>query len=704
MINSNLAMNEDGNVIDAIDQLISDGKLDEALELNIRVYEEALANDKTTIVANCLYFFGLLEDMKAQPQKAMAFFKKATSISRRNGIHRCLVRTLNNRGNIYFFTGKLHKAIQKYLEALSIVRERTDLNEYEVKLLNNLGLVYIEVEDYDHALEYLYDCMNKAKEAEDDFLLTTVYSNLADIYIRKDNYLKAGYYNQLSTNIAERIDDQIGVAIGKANEAIIINRTDQNWFRSRSLFDEAIRIMEINNGEADKEEIWLKFGEECYKSGRNDEACEILEKLVEVSREKTYFNIEAKALKVLKDIHSGEGDFGKAYEIADRLLHVNESTYVQWKETAVDKIHQDNDEPDDDQVNELQKSIKTLKKLSDIGQKITSCRNEDEIYDVLADNIAKIFGYDAFGVGLLSSNGIKIDYKFLDDEGYRNIEVSIYDDDFLMATCIRHGQDIIVYDTKDDAYNEANFSGKLLCKIKQSETRGIIFTPMIYENETIGGVTVQAYDRGKLTYVDLESLRVIASYTAIAFSNLKRSRELKAANRKLEEVSMLDGLTGVYNRHALGQYIGKEFIGMLETKLPCTALMIDIDFFKQYNDNYGHFMGDKCLKQVCGALRNSLSGKNHRLFRYGGDEFFVIVENCDEEMAKSLLDKIMLEMKLLDIEHLYSKVADTVTLTIGATIITKSIKDYTVVFNNSDEALYVAKGDGRNGYSVNITT
>lgn len=699
-----MTINDEKKIIESIDGLIIDARLDEALELNIRIYEEALANDRTTIVAYCLYFFGLIEDTKAQPQKAMAFFKKATAISRRNGIYGCLVRTLNNRGNIYYFTGKLHKAIAKYMEALNIAEENKELEEYQVKLLNNLGLVYIDVEDYDHALDYMFRCMKMAKTRDDDILLTTVYANLSDIFILKENYLKASYYNQLSQEISRRIDDQIGVAISYANEAIIINRTKNDWKTAKQLFEEAIYTMEQGNGEADKEEILLKYGSECYRAQGGIQAVAILEELVEVSRQKTYFSIESKALKVLKEIYASLGQYQKAYQVCDRLLSVNESTYMQWKETAIDKIHKDNDDADDSQINELQKSIKTLKHLSDIGQKITSCKNEDEIYGVLEENMARIFGYDAFGLGVLSKNGIKIDYKFLDDEGYRNMDISIYDDDYLMATCIRYGQDIIVYDTKDHTYNEANFTGKLLYKIKQSDTRGIIFTPMIYEGETIGGLTVQTYERGKLTYVDMESLRVLASYTAIAYSNLSRSRELQVANRKLAEVSLMDGLTGVYNRHALGQYIGKEFIGLLENKLPSTAIMIDIDYFKQYNDNYGHFMGDKCLKQVCASLRNSLSGIKHRLFRYGGDEFFAVLEGCDEKQAKSVLEKIQFEMKQLNIEHLYSKIEKRVTLTIGATVITKKIKDYTVVFNNSDEALYEAKENGRNSFSINITT
>lgn len=698
---NNLALDE--SKVNKIDDLITNSSLEDALELNIRTYEEALANDQVCLIAYCLYYFGVLEDKKAEPQKAMAFYKKATVLARKNSIYGCLIRTLRARGNLYVVSGKLHVAIAKYLEAISIIDNNPKYEEEKERVLNNLGILYLEVDDTDQALKYLKECAQIAENKNNKLLLSTAYTNITEVYIKKESYLKAKYYNRLSEKLSTEIGDDVGIAITMANEGIILNREKHSWDKAYKLFNKAITLIKTTDEEVDKDDILLKYGTEAYFAGEIELSRQVLGDLAEYANKKTYYNIELNCLKTLEKIHSSKNDYEEAYKTTKRLLEINENSYSQWKNQSLETLDKNIGETTEfSQVNDLQKSIKTLKLLSEVGQKITACTSESEIYDILIDESKLIFNCDTFGVGIKSSKDILIDYRYFDSGGYEEFEISIFDTDYIMANCIKAGEDIIIYDTRDAKYNEANFSKNLLRIIEGADSETIIFCPIKFENNTIGGITIQAEKKGQLSYLDLESLRVLAAYLSIAFTNLERSKELVVANKKLEQASMLDGLTGVYNRHALGQYIGREFIGMLETKLPATALMIDIDYFKQYNDNYGHVMGDKCLKKVCGALRNSLSSYQHRLFRYGGDEFFVVIECCGVDEASVLLNKILAEMKRMNIEHIHSKIKDRVTLTIGAAVIEHPILDYTVVFTSADEALYVAKDAGRNGYEISI--
>lgn len=116
---------------------------------------------------------------------------------------------------------------------------------------------------------------------------------------------------------------------------------------------------------------------------------------------------------------------------------------------------------------------------------------------------------------------------------------------------------------------------------------------------------------------------------------------------------------------------------------------------------YGHVMGDKGLKLVCKALKAGLRGYEYKLFRYGGDEFFVIVEKADYKDAEVLIKNIQKQLAILNIEHINSKISNQVTLTIGATVIEKLISDYTEIFTSADEALYAAKAEGRNREKIN---
>jgi len=704
VIKNQVQLLESENQRKLIDDYIEQKKYEEALETTIIVYEESLANNRYDMICFCLYYFGLIEERKSDFQKAMVYYKKSTVLSRKYVVQDCLVRALKKRGIIYWLNGKFNEAISKYMEAIDVVNLDSTLSDLKVGLLNNVGLLYIELEDFERAIQFFFDTIELAKTGNHSIELSTAYSNLASVYIKKDALLKAKYYNRLSQQVSQKIDDFIGIGIAISYDAMILSYEKGEWTEIKAQFEHGLTIMEEHADEIDLVEFLLNYSEVAV--GKKDFflAEKLLKRIVKMTDENELLLLEQKALKLLERVYADQNIYKDAYKTAKRRFDINEKAFEQLKKKTFKAIESTvTNEPEDTKIDELQKSVRTLKLLSEIGQKITACTQISSIYQILIEDARNIFESDAFGIGVKNKDNLSIDYKYYDNDTYYETEISIFDEDYLMAQCITMGEDIIVYNTKAEETIAENksYSERLKYVLRHANNHTIIFCPIKYENNTIGAITIQATEQGKLTYVDLESLRVLATYISIAFSNLNRADELLIANSKMEEASMLDGLTGVYNRHALGQYIGKEFIGMLESKLPATALMLDIDFFKQYNDNYGHVMGDKCLKRVCGALRNCLSSYQHKLFRYGGDEFFVIIEKCNHEQAEIVLEKIMKDIELLNIEHLYSKIEKFITLTIGATIIEKNIRDYTYIFTSADEALYKAKDNGRNQYVIN---
>lgn len=686
-----------------IEDFIELKKYEEALETAIIVYEESLANNRYEMICYCLYFFGLIEEKKSEYQKAMVYYKKSTVLSRKYGIKDCLVRALKKRGVIYWLNGRFNTAIAKYVEAIDVINAEPKLADQKPSLLNNVGLLYIEINEYDVAAQYFFDTIELAKKNNMELLLSTAYGNLASIYIKKESILKAKYYNRLSHQVSKKINDQVGMAITLAYDAMIMNFEGGEWSEIRTLFEKGLALLESTSDDIDLAEFLLNYGEAAVKSLEFEKAEELMGRIIQMTQENELILFEEKALKLLETIQAKQLRYEDAYGSLSRQYAIMEKSYDYLKRKtfqSIDKTH--STEEEESKINDLQKSIRTLKLLSEIGQKITACTQISSIYQILIDDAKEIFECDAFGIGVKNKDNLTIDYKYYDIDSYYETEISVYDEDYLMAQCIKMGEDIIAYNTKaqDNIMANSTYSDRLKNVLMHANNHTIIFCPIKFDNDTVGAITIQAKEQGKLTYVDLESLRVLASFIAIAFSNLNRAEELLVTNQKMEEASMIDGLTGVYNRHALGQYIGKEFIGMIEEKLPSTALMIDIDFFKQYNDNYGHVMGDKCLKRVCSSLRNCLSGYQHKLFRYGGDEFFIVIEKCGMDEAIHVLEKIVKDIELLSITHKYSKIKDYVTLTIGASVIERKIKDYTLVFTTSDEALYKAKENGRNQYVI----
>lgn len=177
--------------------------------------------------------------------------------------------------------------------------------------------------------------------------------------------------------------------------------------------------------------------------------------------------------------------------------------------------------------------------------------------------------------------------------------------------------------------------------------------------------------------------------------------ELEDSNRKLEDLAMVDGLTGVANRRAFDKHMEAEWKRCLRTEAPLSLVMFDIDHFKLYNDTYGHQAGDACLKKVGQNLTGGSVARRpgDLLARYGGEEFAVILSNCSEEHAADIGEQLRAEIAALKILHEASGVvnADYVTLSVGVgTLIPTPDTTFNSLIEITDRALYMAKEQGRN--------
>lgn len=174
-------------------------------------------------------------------------------------------------------------------------------------------------------------------------------------------------------------------------------------------------------------------------------------------------------------------------------------------------------------------------------------------------------------------------------------------------------------------------------------------------------------------------------------------RDLKEANGKLRTLSMVDGLTGIANRRKLEEFMENEWRFALREKLPLSVIMLDVDFFKLYNDTYGHQIGDICLQKVAGVLISHAMRSGDLAARYGGEEFALVLRNTDVNAARFLAEKIRIAVEALKIEHSSSGIASYVTVSLGVcALVPESGQLHQALFDCADKALYEAKRNGRN--------
>ncbi|TAE61458.1 MAG: PleD family two-component system response regulator [Nostocales cyanobacterium] len=172
---------------------------------------------------------------------------------------------------------------------------------------------------------------------------------------------------------------------------------------------------------------------------------------------------------------------------------------------------------------------------------------------------------------------------------------------------------------------------------------------------------------------------------------------LRAANQQLQMFAMLDGLTGVANRRRFDEYLQLQWQILSQVNLPLSLLLCDVDFFKKYNDTYGHLAGDDCLKKVAQTIQTSVNHSEDLLARYGGEEFAIILPNKDNSIAVILAEEIRQKVHNLKIPHQQSQVDNCVTLSIGVATIIPNLQTFpNTIIQRGDQALYTAKSQGRN--------
>lgn len=187
----------------------------------------------------------------------------------------------------------------------------------------------------------------------------------------------------------------------------------------------------------------------------------------------------------------------------------------------------------------------------------------------------------------------------------------------------------------------------------------------------------------------------------IMFQVIKKDKQLTVLNKKYKIDSITDSMTNLYNRKYFDTIFDNMPFIANANNWKCAFIMIDIDYFKQYNDTYGHDMGDVTLKKVASTLKEYFDKKYEFVFRLGGEEFGIVLFDITEESLENCLKDINCKILELEIEHKNSKILDIVSISMGAII----YEPHTYIsanklYKQADECLYKSKENGRNQYHI----
>ncbi len=231
------------------------------------------------------------------------------------------------------------------------------------------------------------------------------------------------------------------------------------------------------------------------------------------------------------------------------------------------------------------------------------------------------------------------------------------------------------------------------------EAKGLAMGAADYITKPFSAPVVQARVQTQLRLKwSLERERALNSKLSRLIDELaEKNDKLLELNKALEDMASIDGLTGIPNRRRFDTFLQQEWNRSIRDRTPISLILMDIDFFKPYNDNYGHAAGDECLKLVSGALEAAIPRSVDLVARYGGEEFVCVLPETDARGVEKVGEKLRLAVACREIPHEHSAVASHVTLSLGGMTMTPTPDSNSKeLIEKADGFLYQAKKGGRN--------
>lgn len=268
-----------------------------------------------------------------------------------------------------------------------------------------------------------------------------------------------------------------------------------------------------------------------------------------------------------------------------------------------------------------------------------------------------------------------------------------------------HKTSVVLVRNKNHGYigvvTDADFTRKVAVKeysVNTTTIESIMSAPI----KAVDGSMFMADANGIIRQSGIRHLAVTENGEFIGLLSAMNFFEYyKDVEEHLSNLAVHDGLTGIYNRRYFDETLAREWKRTMREKAPLSLIMLDIDYFKKYNDTYGHQAGDECLRQVATTISGALRRPADMAARYGGEEFVVVLPNLKLEDSAKFGETIRAKIEALKMEHKQSDANPFITVSLGiASVVPSSISSYEELVGAADKALYSAKNKGRNRVCV----
>jgi diguanylate cyclase (GGDEF)-like protein len=590
-----------------------------------------------------------------------------------------LIYAYNGFTNVYCLIGQFKLSNEWGLKGISLA-EDMDEKEALIMILINTGINYIQMKRY-HKARDIFKCIKIMNIELNKRDLITYKLCLAEIEINIGNAAVALVHldeafkieNELNADVSD-IYKLRGMAYAKINEYEMaekefIKSCDFSSFRGYN-HEKCCAMLE-----------WSKLS--CMMKKSQDAINKLCE-VIDIAKSGKFLVILKECYHMLYNINKEIGNHKKSLSYLEEYITIHDQIYDYEQNQLMAEMNVNHTKRQADLYKLLYDKTELL---SSIGQKIISNLDLNSIIDILSSEINKLIKADTFGIAVYDEEKGEGLYHFINENGQSKYDVpfNINDNSLFGSYCIKYKKDIIINNVETD-YNKYSSLDWNAFK-KEALEKSLIYTPLIIKDRVVGVMTVQSLLNNAYDKNDLNTLKIIANYSAIALDNAM-------CYKKIENIATYDNMTGFLTRFEivrLGEIIYEKHKD--KTTSFC-VIMIDIDNFKYINDTYGHVYGDKALSMVTNTISGCIRTTDY-IGRYGGDEFLLICPGADQEeaieVAERIRDTINNSSYLIKEE---TKI--NITLSLGLYEFGKSDMSFIDGVNMADKCLYNAKKGSKN--------
>jgi diguanylate cyclase (GGDEF)-like protein len=658
----------------------------EALELSKKYHFKKHEARSYVRIGRCHWINGNYND-------ALDFLTKALEITDNINDAHTKADALIGLGNVYITIELFDKAISHYDNALNI-SQNLGYGELEAKILNNMGTLHEDLKNYPVALDYYQKSLEKTVQIEDYYGEAIANLNIGNVFLSLEQPDQAEKYITKAIGYGKEHKKTLLLAhsyysLGK------LNQMNQHFEDSKKNLKQSIDLAEASKDLYILFRIYMELATTKQLMGECLNAEAYLIKAQKVAKQINMSELYAKIHEQMALFYDRSNQQQESYEHYKAYFKASKAVEENRRLERIKSIDFQSKlsaSMEETKVyrqlsNELRKSYQQMHVLSDIGQAMTSTHKLSDIFEQLYQNVNLLMNAESLGVGLYDEkeNGLRFDLFIEKGKYLDSFTLSLENKKSWSVWCYLNKQTVKINDIEKEylKYIEG------LASTRGDLNYSAMYAPLMVEGEVIGVFSIQTRERNAYSENDKDLLQTLASYLAIAIKNATKTIQLAELNQTLKNLSEQDGLTGIPNRRLYDEMYDKIWANSINRNDRLTVLMIDVDDFKSFNDQYGHLVGDEVVKKVARYLFDQKKSNEDFVARYGGDEFIMLLPRYTEDEINQYVEEIKDGLNRLNDEL---KPNEKVTISIGmASAQPTSLMNKDKLVEKADRDLYIKK-------------